>query len=81
MFVSVINTNTDEVGSHTTIYECTSVHFHQSNEENDAEAILLTLERRNDKALEIVVDKVTHEVYVMNDAGKTIDSYTWSTKR
>ena len=75
MFASIVNTNTDAVGSHTTIHECTGIHLEQPKDKSDT--VFVTLERKNDVALEIEIDKVTQEIYVMNDAGKTIDKYVW----
>ncbi len=75
MFVSIVNTNTDAVDGHTMIHECTGIHLKQPKGKPDT--VFVTLERKNDVALEIEIDKVTQDIYVMNDTGRTIDKYVW----
>lgn len=65
MFVSVVR------NGNAAIYECKSVYVQHDNEEQ------VTLSMKNPD-VNLVLKKVTAQVFVMNNEGKTIDRYRWS---
>ena len=70
MFLKINRDNGD-----TSLFQCDAVHFEESAEKD---ITVLTVEKQNDKfCLYIDRNKYT-ELYLMNDNGKTIDSYRWS---
>jgi len=71
MFLRINRDNGD-----TSLFQCDAVHFSEDSAEKDI--TVLTVEKQHDKfCLYINRSKYT-EVYLMNDSGKTIDSYRWS---
>lgn len=71
MFLRINRDNGD-----TSLFQCDAVHFSEDCPEKDI--TVLTVEKQHDKfCLYINRNKYT-EVYLMNDSGKTIDSYRWS---
>ncbi len=67
MFISVIRKGC------TSIYECRRVFIH-TDAENEGRVTV----RMEDGDVELVVEKAMSQVYIMNNEGKTIDTYRWS---
>lgn len=69
MYIRIVNGNSQ------TLYDCLSMTMNGDADEADHN-VHLSLETA-DHQIRRVVDKRVEEVYVMNDAGATIDSYRW----
>ncbi len=68
MFVSVF------VGKgRTSLYECRRVHI-RPDETNEGQVFVCM----EDSDVNLVVEKATTLVYIMNNEGKTIDTHRWS---
>lgn len=76
MFVSVFRGETGQRD----IFECDSVQIYNSSDDNfDVVSLQLWLGREQPRDLWIEVDKKDgSEVYLMNNEGKTIDTYRWA---
>ena len=74
MFVSVLQKD----GSVTSIYECDQVHIH--NHSDDLVSFQLQRDGKGETVRDLWIEinkKNGSEVYLMNDSGKTIDTYRW----
>mgnify|MGYP001115795795 CR=1 FL=1 len=70
MFAKTINRET----GHATLYECDRVVFNRLLK--DDETITVDFESEKD-CVTTILDRRASELYIMNDEGKTIDSYQW----
>ena len=71
MFVN-ITTKQEKSGEKSSIYQCEVIHIRPLGDSK----VLFTLELPT-KTLDIEVEKASSGVFIMNDAGKTIDRYIW----
>jgi hypothetical protein len=76
MFVSVVRGDSRQ----REIYECDGVQIqNSSNDEFDIMSLQLWLGREKPKDFWVEVNKMDgSEVYIMNNEGKTIDTYRWA---
>ncbi|KKM80492.1 hypothetical protein LCGC14_1339380 [marine sediment metagenome] len=66
MFVTVIRKG------HTAIYECKRV-FIRTDVTTEGQVAV----RMEDSDVDLIIEKVLSQVYIMNNEGKTIDRYRW----
>ena len=77
MFARIIRRDT----GHSTIYDCSSVHLNRLTNEmqgdhEDNDKIIVDFESKYG-CISVEIDKRTCELYLMNNEGRTIDSYRW----
>lgn len=79
MFINIVNRKY----GHSSIYECNSIHFNKiSNAEGEAQAKpdeTIFVDLKSDKGcITLELEKKYSNVFIMNNQGKTIDSYYWN---
>jgi hypothetical protein len=79
MFVKVFTHTTDETSGSESLYECYHVHVFENAKNSDLIQIDMMGPGANHQTI-LVSQDGSREVYVMNEYGKTIDSYRWNPK-
>ena len=76
MFIKIVRCKQKDIPYREQMFECEAYNFVQTT--SDSKIKLLSLDQHLKRHLTIEIDPNREEIYVLNNDGKTIDSYIWS---